>query len=55
MKAGDRVVYSLDGRHGVADEFLHDGDAFVVFDDGEFATVNWSNLKPEQIVKNANC
>lgn len=47
MKAGDRVVYTIDGRRGVADEFLHDGDAFVTFDGGEFATVKWHHLRPE--------
>lgn len=47
MKAGDRIVYSVDGRHGVADEFMHDGDAFVTFDDGTHVTVKWHNLRPE--------
>lgn len=47
MKAGDRVVYSIDGRRGVADEFLHDGDAFVSFDDGTHDTVKWNHLYPE--------
>lgn len=47
MKAGDRVIYTIDGRRGVADEFLHDGDAFVSFDDGTHATVKWNNLRPE--------
>ena len=49
MKAGDRVVYEIDGRHGVADEFLHDGDAFVTFDGGECATVKWNHLQPETL------
>lgn len=47
MKAGDRVVYRIDGRRGVADEFLPDGDAFVSFDDGKFETVKWNHLYPE--------
>lgn len=47
MTAGDRVVHTLDGRHGTADEFLSDGDAFVTFDDGKFETVKWRNLRPE--------
>lgn len=47
MKAGDRIVHTLDGRRGVADEFLHDGEAFVSFDDGGFGTVKWCNLQPE--------
>ena len=29
MKAGDRIIYTIDNRHGTADEFLHDGDCFV--------------------------
>lgn len=48
MKAGDRIVYTIDGRHGTADEFLHDGDAYVTFDDGEYATVKWHHLMPEK-------
>lgn len=47
MKAGDRIIYTIDGRHGVADEFLHDGDALVTFDGGAFETVKWHHLKPE--------
>jgi hypothetical protein len=47
MKCGDRIVYTIDGRHGVADEFLHDGDAFVSFDDGSFETVKWNHLRIE--------
>ncbi len=49
MKAGDRIVYVIDGRHGVADEFLQDGDAFVTWDDGTFGTVKWNNLYPEPV------
>jgi hypothetical protein len=46
MKAGDRVCYTIDGRTGIADEFLHDGDAFVTWDDGTFGTVKWYHLEP---------
>lgn len=46
MKAGDRVVYIIDGRKGVADEFLPDGDAFVTWDDGTFGTIHWHHLRP---------
>ena len=35
MKASDRVRHTVDGRTGVADEFLHDGDAFMTWDDVE--------------------
>lgn len=48
MKAGDRVKYTIDGRVGVADEFLSDGDAFVTWDDGTFETVKWNHLVPEK-------
>lgn len=45
MRNGDRVRYKIDGRTGVADEFLHDGDAFVTWDDGTFGTVRWHHLE----------
>lgn len=47
MSAGDRIVYIVDGRCGVVDEFMHDGEAFVSFDDGTLATVKWCHLRPE--------
>ena len=47
MMSGDRVVYEIDGRHGVADEFLCDGDAYVTFDDGTCDTVKWNHLTLE--------
>lgn len=40
MKAGDRFVHA-DGRRGVLDEFLPDGDAFVTWDDGSFGIIKW--------------
>lgn len=46
MKAGDHVQYTIDGRIGIADEFLSDGDAFVTWDDGTFGTVKWNHLVP---------
>ena len=46
MKAGDRVQHTLDGRMGIADEFLHDGDAFVTWEDGSHDTVKWNHLIP---------
>lgn len=52
MKAGDRVIYAIDGRRGVADEFLHDGDAFVTFDGGIYETVKWHHLRAEQLLSN---
>lgn len=48
MRSGDRVVYVIDGRHGIADEFLHDGDALVTFDDGKHEAVHWCHLMPER-------
>lgn len=47
MRAGARVTH-IDGRSGVADEFLPDGGAYVTFDDGFWEIVNWANLKPEE-------
>jgi len=47
MHSGDRVIYSMDGRHGIANEFLQDGDAYVSFDDGTQAQVKWNLLYPE--------
>ncbi len=41
---GDRVRHDVDGLTGVLDEALHDGDAFVTWDDGAFGTVKWSHL-----------
>ena len=30
---------------GTADEFLHDGDALVTWDDGTYGTVKWNSLR----------
>lgn len=46
MKAGDRIRYKIDGRTGWCDEFMHDGDAFVCWDDGTYETVLWHHLEP---------
>jgi hypothetical protein len=46
MSAGDIVKYDLDGRMCRLDECLHDGDAFVTWEDGSYATVQWNNLSP---------
>jgi hypothetical protein len=54
MKAGDRVV-SLDGRRGVADEFLPDGDALVTFDGGTFGELWWNTLDARYRMKVAVC
>lgn len=47
MNAGDRIVHHPDGKRGVADEFLHDGDALVTLDDGTFATLKWNQMSRE--------
>ena len=47
VRTGDRVVHTLDGRSGLLDECLHDGDALVTWDDGVFGVVKWCNLYPE--------
>ena len=42
---GDRIEYRFENhRRGILDEALHDGDAFVTWDDGSYATVKWCNL-----------
>lgn len=46
MNAGGHVIYTIDGRRGIADEFLPDGDTFISFDDGTFGTVKWHHLRP---------
>lgn len=45
MKAGDRVRSTIDGRTGIADEFTHDGDAYMVWDDGTFGMYKWNHLE----------
>lgn len=49
MKAGDRFIYIIDGRHGICDEFLQDGDAFVTFDGGEVDTIKWHHMVAETV------
>jgi len=44
VKEGDKVLYTTDGRKAILDEALHDGDAFVTFEDGSYGTVKWYNL-----------
>ena len=51
VRDGERVIYLIDGRTGTLDECLHDGDAFVTWDDGKFETVKWYNLAPVAKVK----
>jgi hypothetical protein len=45
MRAEDRFKYTLDGRTGRVDEFLHDGDAFVTWDDGSHGEIKWNHMK----------
>ncbi len=49
MKNGDRIIDYTDGRHGVVDEFLPDGNALISYDDGEYSTVKWRRLRHETI------
>jgi len=46
MKVGDALVYEVDGRGCKATEFLQDGDASVIFDDGTTGMVKWALLRP---------
>lgn len=44
VRAGDKVLYEVDGRTATMDEALQDGDAFVTFDGGKIGTVKWRHL-----------
>jgi hypothetical protein len=52
VHAGDHVIYLIDGRTGTLDECLHDGEAYVTWDecgdddDGLYGTVKWFHLAP---------
>lgn len=46
IMAGERIV--VGGKHGWLDEALCDGDAYVSFDDGTFATVRWNAVEREK-------
>lgn len=45
VRAGDRIIYMPEGRTGVLDEALQDGDAFVTWDNGSYGTVHWNKLR----------
>jgi hypothetical protein len=45
MKAGDRVRDVYSGRMGIADEFLSDGDCYIVWNDKKFGITKWNNLE----------
>ncbi len=47
VKAGDRICYRFGNKKGRLDEALHDGDAFVTWDDGSYETVKWRHLAKE--------
>jgi hypothetical protein len=51
VRAGDHVICLITGQTGTLDECLHDGDAFVTWDDGTYETVKWYNLAPSNKVK----
>lgn len=46
VKAGDRVEYRFGARHGRLIDAMHDGDAWVEFDDNPNVaeTVKWYHL-----------
>jgi hypothetical protein len=50
LNAGDRFIYDIDGRRGVADEFLSDGDAYVTWDDGTYGMIKWNHISPDPCV-----
>jgi len=45
MQSGDRIV-GPGGKTGRADEFLPDGEVFVSWDDGTYATLKWGQITP---------
>lgn len=51
VHSGDHIIYLINGQKGTLDECLHDGDAFVTWDDGSFGTVKWHHLAPVSKVK----
>jgi hypothetical protein len=46
ISAGDRIRNPFNGKCGIADEFLQDGDAYITYDDGTHDCVKWHNLEP---------
>lgn len=48
LRAGERFIYTIDGRHGRADEILQDGDAYVTWDDGTWDCIKWNYMIPEK-------
>lgn len=46
MRTGDHVRFVPERKTGIADEFLHDGDAYITWDDGTFGIVKWIHLVP---------
>ena len=44
MREGDLIYHVPSGLVGILDEALHDGDAFVTWNDGAFETVKWHQL-----------
>lgn len=47
LRDGDRFIYAIDGRRGVAGELLQDGDCGVDFDDGMSGTIKWNWMYPD--------
>lgn len=47
MRTGQRIIYAPDGRCGVADEFLQDGEVYLTLDDGSHVATKWRFVSPE--------
>lgn len=55
VQSGDEIICLIDGRIGKLDECLHDGDAFVTWEDGSFGVVKWYHLAPrDKVIVNGN-
>lgn len=48
MEAGCKVKNPFNGKTGIADEFLQDGDTYITYDDGTFDCVKWHHLEPDR-------
>lgn len=44
VKAGDKVLYLINGRKATLDEALQDGDAYVTYEDGTHGNIKWNHL-----------
>ena len=51
VHSGDKINCLITGRTGTLDECMHDGEAFVTWDDGTYGVVKWHNLAPRNKVE----